>query len=1060
MKKLLIVPLLLALAAAWSSCGGAKSGGVETLADFEREFANPSREYRTAPFFVWNSDTKKSDIDRAMEEFKRVGAGGGFIHPRMGMVTEYLSEDWWELCKYTLQRGKELGLDVWLYDENGFPSGPAGGLTQEAMPESYNQGHSLGMITADVMPEMKSDYTVVLKKEGGRYVDITATAASEAGRSGEYYIFEKLYMPPSPRWGGFPYINMLMPGVTDKFIELTMPGYEKHMGADFGTWVPGIFTDEPHIRPERGATWFSDIFERFEQRWGYDLRPELPKLFTEVGDDWRKIRHNYRKFLLEMKEERWAKPWRQYTDKHNLKWTGHYWEHAWPNPHVSPDYMMMYTYHHVPGIDILFNQYDERSASAQFGNVRSVREVQSVADQMGYPRTICEVYAGSGWEFDFFDMRRQGDWINVLGINLLTQHYTPVSIRGVRKTDYPEVFSYQMPWWPWYNYMGEYHARLSMAMAAGEHINDILLIEPTTSAWMYFIRGENNVGYRIGQIAQPFQAMVTQLESNQVEYDLASEAVMEAYGSVIGEQLRINQRYYKTVIVPATMENINQSTFDFLKAYAANGGKLLLFGEGPSYLEGAEAEAELSAFFGGEGVIRLPELTIEVMNRYLRNEHIRFADDVADRGRLYHQRRIMKDGQVVMLNNVSDAVPVSGEVILSGVDALLFDAMTGKVTDYPETEVEKGKIKVKYDLHPADHMLLYVANKRMEGYEPTPFYSLQPVAPASEIAVKRDGDNVLVIDYLDQTIDGRTRAGVNAYAADDQAFKAHGFPQGNPWFFSAMFRTTFLDHPFAEDSGLSNAYHFTVTDDFDYSGLKAVIERAETWKIEINGREVKPTEGEWWIDVDFGVVPIGQYVKKGVNTLTTSVSKMTVHHETMPVYILGDFSVNPAQAGFSIGKPSSEPMTLGSWKTQGMPFYSHYVDYTRSFDVKTLSGPSYDRDEGNGITAFVSDPLHFEVELDDWRGTVAAVYVNGQEAGIIGWPPYRLDVSDHIREGNNTVTVKVVGSYKNLFGSFYSPARGQVSPALMKRAPQEQPAGETFDLFDYGLFGDLRLLID
>jgi hypothetical protein len=196
------------------------------------------------------------------------------------------------------------------------------------------------------------------------------------------------------------------------------------------------------------------------------------------------------------------------------------------------------------------------------------------------------------------------------------------------------------------------------------------------------------------------------------------------------------------------------------------------------------------------------------MNRYLRNDQIRFADNVADRGRLYHQRRVMSDGQVVMLNNVSDTVTVSGEVEIAGADALAFDAMTGKVSDYPETASAEGKIRVAYDLGPASNLVLYVKNEKTEGYTPTAFYEeLTPVAPASEIAVKREGDNVLVIDWLDQTVNGRTREGSYAYAADDNAFRANGFRGGNPWYFSAMYRTTFLDHQFAEDSALSNAYH-------------------------------------------------------------------------------------------------------------------------------------------------------------------------------------------------------------------------------------------------------------
>ncbi|MCD8186552.1 MAG: hypothetical protein LUD68_08990, partial [Rikenellaceae bacterium] len=296
-----------------------------------------------------------------------------------------------------------------------------------------------------------------------------------------------------------------------------------------------------------------------------------------------------------------------------------------------------------------------------------------------------------------------------------------------------------------------------------------------------------------------------------------------------------------------------------------------------------------------------------------------------------------------------------------------------------------------------------------------------------------------VIDYVDQTIQGRTRAGLNVYDADNRAFREHGFSQGNPWFFSAMHRTSFLDHPFAPDSELINTYHFKITDDFDYREIKAVVERAEYWEIEINGQPVRPAEGSWWVDVDFGVVPIGDYLKKGSNTLTTRVSPMTVHHETMPVYILGNFTVNPAARGFSIGKPAENSLKLGSWKEQGMPFYSHGVDYSRNFEITELGE-------------------RYEVELDRWNGTVAAVYVNGQQAGIIGWPPYRLNVTDYIRPGENRVEVKIVGSFKNLFGNFYVDARGQINPSLMKRAPEVQPSPEEFDLFDYGLFGDLRLL--
>lgn len=92
----------------------------------QEQFANPSSEFRSAPLWVWNSDVTTGDIDRMLAELKEQGFGGAFVHPRPGLETEYLSQEWFDLWDYSLQKGKELGLDIWIYDENSYPSGFAG----------------------------------------------------------------------------------------------------------------------------------------------------------------------------------------------------------------------------------------------------------------------------------------------------------------------------------------------------------------------------------------------------------------------------------------------------------------------------------------------------------------------------------------------------------------------------------------------------------------------------------------------------------------------------------------------------------------------------------------------------------------------------------------------------------------------------------------------------------------------------------------------------------------------------------------------------------------------
>ncbi len=64
---------------------------------------------------------------------------------------------------------------------------------------------------------------------------------------------------------------------------------------------------------------------------------------------------------------------------------------------------------------------------------------------------------------------------------------------------------------------------------------------------------------------------------------------------------------------------------------------------------------------------------------------------------------------------------------------------------------------------------------------------------------------------------------------------------------------------------------------------------------------------------------------------------MKINAEIEPVYILGDFSVRPAEKGWEIEAPVAA-YTTGSWKTQGMPFYSWGVTYSEEFNVENTDG--------------------------------------------------------------------------------------------------------------------------
>jgi hypothetical protein len=359
---------------------------LNSFSELRRVFAEPPAGYSTAPFFVWNGEITETEIDAFLADYKAQGIRAFFINPRPGLITPYLSDRWFALVRYTVGKAERLGMQAWLYDENSYPSGFAGGNVPAEMPESYNQGQ--GLTLRKLESPQASDLgrcEILLRNSGDRFERVAPTAAS-----GEIYCFERAYYAKSNWTGGFPYVDLLKPGVTERFIDVTMRGYEKAIGGRFGRIVPGIFTDEPNIAPvtRNSVRWTPDLFEQFRKRYGYELETSLPSLIEEVGN-WRKARHDYYALVLDLFVDRWAKPWYNYAESKGILWTGHYWEHEWPGVAQGPDTMAMDAWFHVPGIDMLGKSLDEDSA-AQFGNVRAVKEVSSIANQMGRRRKISE----------------------------------------------------------------------------------------------------------------------------------------------------------------------------------------------------------------------------------------------------------------------------------------------------------------------------------------------------------------------------------------------------------------------------------------------------------------------------------------------------------------------------------------------------------------------------------------------------------------------------------------------------------------------------------------------
>jgi hypothetical protein len=1020
-----------------NSCKEQKVINEVKVPDFKSlsaQFKEPAKEYTTAPFFVWNGEITKEEIDNFLTGFKKAGSSQVFIHPRPGLITGYLSDKWFELFKYAVEKGKELDMNVWIYDENSYPSGFGGGHVPAEMPESWNQGQGLKILKVEALPDTASKFYLCLKEEDGKYRDITSSLNSEKGKSGKYILFSKTYNGKSDWYGGFSYVDLLYPGVTQKFIEVTMTGYEKNLGAGLGKTIPGTFTDEPQLNSPGGIRFTPDLFKVFQEKWGYDLKTNLPSLYEEVGD-WKRIRNNYTQILLDLFIERWAKPWFEYCESKGLKFTGHYWEHEWPNMRPGGDNMAMYIWHHVPAVDMLFNQFNDSVPGAQFGNVRAIKELASAANQSGRSRKLSETYGGSGWDLTFTEMKRNGDWEYALGVNLMNQHLTYFTLAGARKYDYPPSFDYHEPWWNDYKYINDHYARLSLALSSGKQINDILVIEPTTTAWLYDSYAKRSK--KVAEIGQTFQSFVTKMEKSQVEYDLGSESIIKTLGSINKGKFVVGQAAYSMVIIPPLTENLDLSTFKLLRKFVSSGGTLVAFSV-PQLTDGSP-NAEMKTFFekNSDKIIKPELLNDETILKYFTNKEVKFKE--TNGGEIYHQTRILADGKLVFLVNSSLSESSAGIIYANGKDAIEMNTLTGELNEF-ENQADGDGISVNYTLNPAGSLLLFIPNVKTGGFsKPVKALNFNALSSTSPVTVTRDADNAFMIDFCDIQLGNETTKDLHVYYAADKVFKYHGFKNGNPWNTSVQFKTNIVDRDtFGINTGFAVSYHFTVKGKFDYPSMKAVIERPHLWKATLNGKEIKPEAGKWWLDHNFSVFNIGGLVREGENTITLKTSPMKIHAEVEPVYILGNFSVEPVTKGFILKAPKAK-LTTGSWLTQGLPFYSWGISYSKEFSIGKPEG-------------------RYEVSLGEWKGTIAEVSVNGQPAGLIAFPPYRTDVTGSIKEGVNKIDIKIIGSLKNLLGPHHNkPAVGIASP-WMWRNIKNYPPGKDYAMYDYGLFGDFVLL--
>ena len=89
------------------------------------------KEFAPLSFWAWNDEMSEERIQMQIEEFHKQGFRGFFMHSRGGLRTPYFSDQWFATCRFAAKVARKYKMEAWIYDEDGWPSGFAGGRVND-----------------------------------------------------------------------------------------------------------------------------------------------------------------------------------------------------------------------------------------------------------------------------------------------------------------------------------------------------------------------------------------------------------------------------------------------------------------------------------------------------------------------------------------------------------------------------------------------------------------------------------------------------------------------------------------------------------------------------------------------------------------------------------------------------------------------------------------------------------------------------------------------------------------------------------------------------------------
>lgn len=993
-----------------------QTGQFRTEQYQKEQFRSPGEAYRSIPFWSWNCKVTRELIDTQLAYFQEMGFGGVDIHPRIGLDTAYLGDEFMELVQYTVEQCREKGLICWLYDDDRYPSGAADGIVTKdvryrdrglLLTRNRDARYCANQVTFEA--EIRAG-----KKPGGYFAGAYALCfgdglllsyerltgeeeALRAAREGKCvrYAYVKLARESSS-FERQTYVDTLNPEAVAAFIRVTHDRYDRAVGEEFGKSVQAVFTDEPRIGKQSqiaGADSqedfeipYSEGFAAFfEERCGAKLLDVVPALVWDLPDGSHlKVRWQYRDALCERFTACFMDQICDWCRAHHILMTGHVLAETplLAQAAMTGECMRSYRKMDIPGIDVLCD--DDCFVTA--------KQAASVARQMGRTDVMCELYGVTGWDCTFKTYKLQGDRMAALGITKRVPHLSFMSMAGEAKRDWPASISFQSPWYVEFSYIEDHFARLNCVLRQGKPVVHVALLHPIESVWLHMGQADRNAE-AVDRMEQMLDQLTESLLFAAIDIDYLSEGLLPQQCSAAGSSatLSVGCMEYRTVVVPP-METIRGTTLDILENFRDRGGRIVFLENAPRLVDAEVSDRGLRLAERCESVASIDEL-VDALEQEREIRILDLAGNPSDN--LFYQMREDDSGRWLFVCHVRErengeeryTIQIRGTYTVrqyhtqtgedTGLDAAYKDGMTcvdwctyGEDSLLLRLEMVKSGQK--------EHQKNMCAAKRYE--------TAATLERPAEIRTQEQ--NMLLLDYARYRLDGGAlSAKEEILKLDDHIREQLGMER----------RNEHMMQPWVMEEGKRHKLqlYYEIQSETETPAFLA-LELQDNCRITLNGEAADMTVWGTYVDPAISVISLPA-LKKGRNEL---VVELDYHQKTNleAMYLLGAFAVEIRENILMVKAWESE-LEFGDITAQEMPFYTGNLTYRFVFKIE---------EEGC-----------YAVRVPEWKGPVMAVSVDGTKAGVIAYAPYRT-VLGPLAQGRHELEICLYGNRYNGFGPLHN----------------------------------------